>query len=192
MAKIGRYLSSNWSHMLFRTRYGTKLTIKSEGLARNHIEPYIPNMINANCVAFDQNENSVVSEASTQVENIPDILLDEWATKNALGNQRNTILEVGLGNYIFQEVGSVIPNLFKISNEFNGEQEKVWKLYFDGSRSKNGSGGGAMLVSAQGDKYYAAFRFSFAYTNNTAEYEGLIHGLEWRSWGMHGVSNWHP
>ena len=42
-----------------------------------------------------------------------------------------------------------------------------------------------MLVSPQGDRYYAAFRFSFACTNNTAEYEGLIHGLEWAR--MRGV-----
>lgn len=28
-AKIGGYLSADWSHMLFRTRYGTKFTIKS-------------------------------------------------------------------------------------------------------------------------------------------------------------------
>ena len=28
--KIGGYLSSDWSHMLFHTRYGTKVTIKSE------------------------------------------------------------------------------------------------------------------------------------------------------------------
>ena len=119
------------------------------------------------------------------MENIPDILLDEWATENALGDQSNTILDAGLGNYIFQEAGSVIPNLMRNSDEFNNEQEKVWELYFDGSRSKNGSGGGAMLVSPRGDKYYAAFHFSFACTNNTAEYEGLIQGLEWAR--MRGV-----
>ena len=36
-AKIGGYLSSDWSHMLFRTHYGTKVTIKLVGLSKNHI-----------------------------------------------------------------------------------------------------------------------------------------------------------
>lgn len=42
-----------------------------------------------------------------------------------------------------------------------------------------GAGGGAMMVSPDGDKYYSALRFAFSYTNNTVEYEALIHGLEW-------------
>jgi hypothetical protein len=33
-----------------------------------------------------------------------------------------------LGNYIFQEAGSVIPNLMRNSDEFNNEQEKIWEL----------------------------------------------------------------
>ena len=42
IAKIGGYLSIDWSHMLFRTRYGTKVTIRSKLLVKNHIEPYTP------------------------------------------------------------------------------------------------------------------------------------------------------
>lgn len=55
-AKIGGYLSSDWSHMLFRTRYGTKVTIKYELLAKNHIEPYVSSLVNANMLAFDEEE----------------------------------------------------------------------------------------------------------------------------------------
>ena len=36
-----------------------------------------------------------------------------------------------------------------------------------------------MLVSPSVEKYYAAFHFSFACSNNVAEYEGLIQGPEW-------------
>ena len=36
-----------------------------------------------------------------------------------------------------------------------------------------------MLISPQGIKYYSAFRFQFSCSNNTAEYEALIHGLHW-------------
>ena len=35
------------------------------------------------------------------------------------------------------------------------------------------------MVSPSVEKYYAAFHFSFACSNNIAEYEGLIQGLEW-------------
>ena len=87
--------------MLLRTCYGTKVTIKFEGLAKDHIEPYIPNVLNANCVAFDQNENPYILETKTQVENILDILLEEWEIEDSLISQNNTILDVGLGNYMF-------------------------------------------------------------------------------------------
>ena len=36
-----------------------------------------------------------------------------------------------------------------------------------------------MLVSPQGVKYDSTFRFQFACSNNTAEYEALIQGLHW-------------
>ena len=53
------------------------------------------------------------------------------------------------------------------------------EYFFDGSRGKQGAGGGVMPISPQGEKYYATCRFNFSCTNNTTEYEGLIHGLEW-------------
>ena len=58
-------------------------------------------------------------------------------------------------------------------------------MFFDGSRGKQGAGGGVMLVSLENENYYATFRFSFSCTNNTTEYEGLIDGLEWER--KHGI-----
>ena len=75
--KIGGYLKFDWSHMLFRTRYGTKVTIKSELLAKNHIEPYVPSAVNANMLAFDEEEYHIAAKNRTQLDNVPDILLDE-------------------------------------------------------------------------------------------------------------------
>ncbi|KAH9294238.1 hypothetical protein KI387_040557, partial [Taxus chinensis] len=80
-AKIGGYLSADWSHMLFRTRYGTKVTIRSEPIANFHIEPHTPSQINANCSAFDQEDYPGTDEADTKVGSIPDLTLDEWASK---------------------------------------------------------------------------------------------------------------
>ncbi|KAH9299884.1 hypothetical protein KI387_044107 [Taxus chinensis] len=36
-----------------------------------------------------------------------------------------------------------------------------------------------MLISPQGVRYYSAFRFQFACSNNTAEYEALVQGMHW-------------
>ncbi|CAL2236863.1 unnamed protein product [Prunus armeniaca] len=53
-----------------------------------------------------------------------------------------------------------------------------WKLYFD--RSKNDVASGAMIVLEEplGIKHYYSFQLDFQCTNNRAEYEALIIGLE--------------
>lgn len=78
------------------------------------------------------------------------------------------------------EPATLLPNLVKVEVQQSDQHDnEVWKLLFDGSRSSNGSGGGCMLISPQGEKYYSSFRFSFSCTNNTVEYESLFHGLLW-------------
>ncbi|KAH9315793.1 hypothetical protein KI387_024420, partial [Taxus chinensis] len=61
-------------------RYGTKVTIRSEPIAKFHIEPHTPSQINANCLAFDQEDYQSTDEADTKVGSIPDLTLDEWAS----------------------------------------------------------------------------------------------------------------
>ena len=58
-------------------------------------------------------------------------------------------------------------------------QNRLWEMFFDGSKNKNGASGGIVLVSPSAKKYYASFCFSFACSNNVVKYEGLIQGLEW-------------
>ena len=84
-----------------------------------------------------------------------------------------------LGTYVIHEQDAVIPNLVKPENQLEQSQNQLWSMFFDGSRGKQGAGGGVMLVSPKNEKYYATIRFTFSCTNNTAEYEGLIHILEW-------------
>ena len=120
-AKIGGYLSTDWSHMLFRTRYGTKITIRFELLSKGHIESYTPNVINAICIALDQMKDLVTQDTNTQVDGIPNVLLDQWAIQNSSRNKTNDIsikdiTIVGLGNYVFQDAGLVMPNLIKKYN----------------------------------------------------------------------------
>ena len=52
-----------------------------------------------------------------------------------------------------------------------------WRLYVDGSSNEGGSGAGLILVSPEGHRMHCALRFGFNASNNEAEYEALIAGL---------------
>nr|XP_033513092.1 uncharacterized protein LOC117277803 [Nicotiana tomentosiformis] len=54
---------------------------------------------------------------------------------------------------------------------------QIWKLHFDGAVSIKGIRIGAILVSPTGKHYPAMSRLCFFCTNNTAEYEACIMGL---------------
>jgi len=63
----------------------------------------------------------------------------------------------------------------------NKEEEKVvdqpWTLYTDGAWGQSGAGAAAVLIAPSGLKLKYAARLEFKATNNIAEYEGLILGL---------------
>ena len=48
----------------------------------------------------------------------------------------------------------------------------------DGSSNNGGSGAGLILISPEGHRIHCALRFGFKASNNKAEYEALIAGLE--------------
>ncbi|XP_062028318.1 uncharacterized protein LOC133744193 [Rosa rugosa] len=53
-----------------------------------------------------------------------------------------------------------------------------WVLYFDGSRTDIMAGAGIALENPAGDHFSYSFQLEFQCTNNQAEYEALIIGLE--------------
>ena len=53
-----------------------------------------------------------------------------------------------------------------------------WTLFFDGSTCDWGVGIGIVLISHQGKKYELSLPIVAASTNNQAEYQALIKGLE--------------
>ncbi|XP_075096587.1 uncharacterized protein LOC142174649 [Nicotiana tabacum] len=57
------------------------------------------------------------------------------------------------------------------------DDSEIWKLYFDGAVNIKGVGIGAILVSSTGQHCSATARLHFFCTNNTAEYEACIMGL---------------
>ncbi|XP_075494699.1 uncharacterized protein LOC142532266 [Primulina tabacum] len=57
------------------------------------------------------------------------------------------------------------------------ENEDPWKVYVDGSSSKDGSGVGVVLISPAGKEVKLAVRLDFRASNNEAEYEAVLAGL---------------
>ncbi|GKV40104.1 hypothetical protein SLEP1_g47775 [Rubroshorea leprosula] len=53
-----------------------------------------------------------------------------------------------------------------------------WTLYVDGASSSKGSGAGALLIGPNGYRSEHALKFNFDATNNMAEYEALLLGLQ--------------
>jgi ribonuclease HI len=50
-------------------------------------------------------------------------------------------------------------------------------MYFDGSLKLQGAGVGILFIAPRGDQLKYAFQLLFPASNNAAEYEALIHGL---------------
>jgi hypothetical protein len=57
------------------------------------------------------------------------------------------------------------------------DNNQIWSLYFDGSKSKEGAGADWVLIDPAGNKTLIACRLEFECTNNMAEYEALLQGL---------------
>jgi ribonuclease HI len=55
---------------------------------------------------------------------------------------------------------------------------EVWKLFFDGSVCSQGQGVGCLIMSPHGIEYELSTHLEFGCTNNQAEYEALLSGLE--------------
>ncbi|KAF7112289.1 hypothetical protein RHSIM_RhsimUnG0243900 [Rhododendron simsii] len=62
--------------------------------------------------------------------------------------------------------------------ELPKEEPKPWVLQVDGSTTKDASGACLILTSPKGQCLSYALRFEFKTTNNEAEYEALVVGLE--------------
>ena len=55
---------------------------------------------------------------------------------------------------------------------------REWKLYFDGAVNNRGAGLGVILITPSGKTIPMAKKLDFKVTNNMAEYEACIYGVE--------------
>lgn len=58
------------------------------------------------------------------------------------------------------------------------ERPRLWQMYFDGASRSTGAGAGVIFISPQGDLLPYSFTIVPACTNNEAEYQALIIGLQ--------------
>jgi ribonuclease HI len=54
----------------------------------------------------------------------------------------------------------------------------LWHMYFDGSCSSEGNGAGITLVSPVGKIHNLSYRLEFVCSNNVADFEDLLLGIE--------------
>ena len=55
---------------------------------------------------------------------------------------------------------------------------RAWAMFFDGSACDDGCGVGILLVSPRGVTYSFSIRTTVPCTNNLAEYEAVLKGME--------------
>jgi len=58
------------------------------------------------------------------------------------------------------------------------DDEEIWSLYFDGSKSREREGTGCVLIDPKGNKTFISFQLEFECTKNRTEYEVLLQGLK--------------
>ncbi|XP_074288310.1 uncharacterized protein LOC141613472 [Silene latifolia] len=57
-------------------------------------------------------------------------------------------------------------------------EDDVWDLYFDGASNNMGCGIGVLIISPRGEHIPVSIKLDFAVTNNAAEYEACLLGLQ--------------
>ncbi|XP_048128394.1 uncharacterized protein LOC125312824 [Rhodamnia argentea] len=75
-------------------------------------------------------------------------------------------------------MGLEIPHIDPLDDRVLLITTNKWTMYFDGAINLLGSGTGAVLISLDGQDYPIAARLIFPCTNNIAEYEACILGLQ--------------
>ena len=88
------------------------------------------------------------------------------------------------GQAIADHLANCLPTQAEeVQDEFPDEdilmlEPTRWRLYFDGAANRNGSGVGVLLISPKETHVPVSIKLNFSMTNNVAEYEACLLGLE--------------
>ncbi|XP_071687772.1 uncharacterized protein [Rutidosis leptorrhynchoides] len=88
---------------------------------------------------------------------------------------RNAIKGQVLADYLVEMSGEL--EIINKRTELKPVQSETWDLFTDGASCAEGAGAGLVLTSPIGEEHTYALRFNFDVTNNEAEYEALLAGL---------------
>ncbi|XP_071695143.1 uncharacterized protein [Rutidosis leptorrhynchoides] len=116
-----------------------------------------------------------------QVLNKPEISerLAKWAIE--LGSYEITYLPrisvkgQDLADYLAEMTGEL--EVIHEKTKLKPVQGETWDLFTDGASCVEGAGAGLIFTSPSGEEHTYALRFNFDVTNNEAEYEALLAGL---------------
>nr|XP_027102846.1 uncharacterized protein LOC113724106 [Coffea arabica] len=145
--------------------------------AARRLKPYF--LAHHVCLRTDQPLRQVLSrpEASGR--------LTKWAIE--LGEYdlsyepRTAIKAQALADFLaeltFDEANEAIPATTQVTTSSTAEHQR-WTLRVDGSSNSEGNGAGLLLEDPQGEVCSYALRFDFVASNNEAEYEAVIAGLQ--------------
>ena len=64
------------------------------------------------------------------------------------------------------------------SEDKGAEGQRLWSIHTDGSSNQRSGGAGVVIQTPEGDKIECMIRLDFPTTNNKAEYEALVAGLD--------------
>ena len=67
---------------------------------------------------------------------------------------------------------------FQGANKQHSEEGQIWKLYFDGASSREGSGVSIVLIYPTQQRVTISYKLQFSTTNKTTEYEVLVLGMK--------------
>ena len=67
---------------------------------------------------------------------------------------------------------------FTLGDGQGAEEKRQWSIYIDGSSNRCVGGAGIMIQTLEGDEIRCMIRLDFPTTNNEAEYEALVAGLD--------------
>ena len=114
------------------------------------------------------------------------------SSKECLENQPIYVVDIDMGSSIFFNSSEIPPSPFVMINpkgdnreineepEINMEQKAKWfTMHFDGACSKEGAGAGSTIYAPYFIEWTNfSYKFYFNCTNNVAEYEALLLGLQ--------------
>jgi ribonuclease HI len=179
--KLNGYFSIYWAHLWFplkghtnmiridRERYLKHIVIDLETLNEPSSTDF-PVLGNYSC-DFDFRNFSPLSSDVPITQNFK-MIFQEKLSKAA----EETLFCQGPTLVITEQIGGEEESDKK--EEADRFFPQVWTLYFDGSKSQEGSGAGCILIDPKGKRHFLFCRLEFESTNNIVEYEAIVQGLK--------------